>query len=110
MAIRSAAETPPSSREEIVFADLDGIVAIPKELEKQVLDQAYDKAGKENTVRTELLNGALLGEAWRKHGALSAAIAGHRLPIRVAIKTAEDAAALHLSVRSATPAPPVTVR
>jgi 4-hydroxy-4-methyl-2-oxoglutarate aldolase len=55
---------------DIVFADLDGIVAIPKELEKEVLDQAYEKASKENTVRTELLNGALLGEAWRKHGVL----------------------------------------
>jgi 4-hydroxy-4-methyl-2-oxoglutarate aldolase len=55
---------------DIVFADLDGIVAIPKEVERDVLEQAYKKVGKENVVRNELLNGALLGEAWRKHGVL----------------------------------------
>ncbi|MDA4114495.1 MAG: RraA family protein [Thaumarchaeota archaeon] len=55
---------------DVVFADLDGVVAIPKELEREVLDQAYKKVGKEGAVRIELLNGALLGEAWRKHGVL----------------------------------------
>jgi 4-hydroxy-4-methyl-2-oxoglutarate aldolase len=55
---------------DIVFADLDGIVSIPMELERDVLDRAYEKVNKENVVRNELLNGALLGEAWRKHGVL----------------------------------------
>jgi regulator of RNase E activity RraA len=52
---------------DIVFADLDGIVAIPRGVEKDVLEGAYEKAGKENVVRRELLDGKLLGEAWKKH-------------------------------------------
>ena len=55
---------------DILFADLDGIVAIPQDLEGEVLKRAYEKAGKENVVRDELLKGNLLGEAWRKHRVL----------------------------------------
>ncbi len=55
---------------DIVFADLDGIVAIPREVEAEVLDRAYKKAGRENVVRRDLLRGELLGDTWRKHGVL----------------------------------------
>jgi 4-hydroxy-4-methyl-2-oxoglutarate aldolase len=55
---------------DIVFADLDGIVAIPKEFESEALDRAYRKVGRENKVRRDLERGKLLGETWRKHGVL----------------------------------------
>jgi 4-hydroxy-4-methyl-2-oxoglutarate aldolase len=55
---------------DIVFADGDGIVTIPREIEREVLDRAYKKAEKEDVVRDGLLRGQLLSEAWRKHKVL----------------------------------------
>ena len=55
---------------DIVFADLDGIVAIPKEIETEALERAYKKVSRENGVRRDLAKGVLLGETWRKHGVL----------------------------------------
>ncbi len=55
---------------DIVFADSDGIVAIPSEEEDEVLNVAYAKVRTENTVRRELLRGKLLREAWAKHRTL----------------------------------------
>ncbi len=55
---------------DIVFGDLDGLVSIPKSVEKDVLDLAFEKASTENVIRGELLNGKLLKDAWAKHGIL----------------------------------------
>ncbi|MGD0638268.1 MAG: RraA family protein [Nitrososphaerales archaeon] len=55
---------------DIVFADLDGVVAIPKEIEDEALERAYKKVSRENGVRRDLAKGVLLGETWRKHGVL----------------------------------------
>jgi regulator of RNase E activity RraA len=55
---------------DMVFADLDGVVVIPRELEKDVLKLSFEKASKENVVRDDLLRGKLLREAWEKHGIL----------------------------------------
>ncbi len=55
---------------EIVFADLDGVVVIPREVETEVLKLSFEKAAKENLVREELAKGRLLREAWEKHGVL----------------------------------------
>lgn len=55
---------------EFVFADIDGVVVVPREAEKETLARAFEKAGKENVVRRELLRGKLLGEAWEKHHVL----------------------------------------
>ena len=55
---------------DIVFADLDGVVAIPKEIEAEALERAYKKVSRENAVRRDLAKGVLLGETWRKHGVL----------------------------------------
>ncbi|MGA2664925.1 MAG: RraA family protein [Nitrososphaerales archaeon] len=55
---------------DIVFADADGIVAIPQDVEDEVLARAYKKVSRENGVRRDLLRGELLGDAWRKHGIL----------------------------------------
>ena len=55
---------------DIVFADLDGIVAIPRDIEDEALQRAHRKVSRENGVRRDLAKGALLGETWRKHGVL----------------------------------------
>ena len=55
---------------DIVFGDLDGVVSIPKSIEKDVLDLAFEKAGTENIIRAELLKGKLLKDAWAKYKTL----------------------------------------
>jgi len=55
---------------EWVFADFDGIVLVPKDLERQVLTQAREKVGKENLTRQELLEGKTLREVYDKSGVL----------------------------------------
>lgn len=55
---------------DIVFGDIDGVVVIPKELEKEVIPLALEKVGKENLLRDELLKGAMLAEAYAKHKVL----------------------------------------
>ena len=55
---------------DIVFADVDGVVVIPREVEKDVLKLSFDKMRKEDVVRRELLKGKLLREVWKKYGVL----------------------------------------
>jgi regulator of RNase E activity RraA len=55
---------------EWVFADYDGIVVIPREVEKTVLELARDKAGKENLTRQALLEGKSLREVYDTYGVL----------------------------------------
>lgn len=55
---------------DIVFGDIDGVVVIPKELEKKVIPLALEKVGKENLVRNELLKGVMLRDAYDKYGVL----------------------------------------
>lgn len=55
---------------DIVFGDIDGVVVIPKELEKEVISLALEKAEKENLVRDELLKGTLVRDAYAKHKVL----------------------------------------
>ena len=55
---------------DIVFGDIDGVVVIPKELEKEVIPLALEKVGKENLTRNELLKGAMLKVAYAKYGVL----------------------------------------
>ena len=55
---------------DIVFGDIDGVVVIPKELEKEVIPLALEKVGKENLTRNELLKGAMLKDVYAKHGVL----------------------------------------
>lgn len=52
---------------DIVFGDIDGVVVIPRELEKEVISLALGKVEKENLVRNELLKGAILRDAYAKH-------------------------------------------
>ena len=55
---------------DIVFGDIDGTVVIPKELEEKVVPLALEKVGKENSVRNELLKGAMLRDAYAKYKVL----------------------------------------
>lgn len=55
---------------EIVFADYDGIIVIPKAVEKDVLALALEKVGKENVTRQELLRGKTLREVYNTYHVL----------------------------------------
>ena len=55
---------------EIVFADFDGIVVIPQEVESEAVEKALEKVEKESATRKELLEGKLLREVYDKYGVL----------------------------------------
>ena len=55
---------------ELVFADFDGIVVIPKAVEATVMQLALDKVGKESQARSELQSGKTLREVYDKYGIL----------------------------------------
>lgn len=55
---------------ELIFADFDGIVVIPKAVEKQVLTLAQEKAGKEDRSRADLVAGKTLREVYDTYGVL----------------------------------------
>lgn len=55
---------------EIIFADFDGIVVIPKAAEQDVFQKAGEKVIKEHSSRKELLAGKSLQEVYDKYQAL----------------------------------------
>ncbi len=55
---------------DIVLADIDGVIVIPKDIEQEAIKLALEKASAEDTVRDELLTGALLGDVYKKYGVL----------------------------------------
>ncbi|HLI34820.1 MAG TPA: RraA family protein [Terriglobia bacterium] len=55
---------------DLIFADYDGIVAIPADILDETLRLARDKASRENHSRNELLKGAYLSEVYEKYGVL----------------------------------------
>ena len=55
---------------ELIFADFDGIVVIPKEVEQDVVQKALDKVGKENLSRRDLMSGKTLREVYDRYGVL----------------------------------------
>ena len=55
---------------ELVFADFDGVVVIPRDLEDDVLRLAEEKAGKEDQTRQALIEGKTLREVWEMYGVL----------------------------------------
>jgi regulator of RNase E activity RraA len=55
---------------ELVFADFDGVVVVPREVEKDVLRLAREKAGKESASRAELLAGKTLREVYDRYKVL----------------------------------------
>ncbi|MFA6471909.1 MAG: RraA family protein [Candidatus Latescibacterota bacterium] len=55
---------------QIVFADLDGIILIPKEAEKEVIREAAKRVNVETQVRDNLSEGATMRDVWDKYHVL----------------------------------------
>ena len=55
---------------DIIFADFDGVVCIPRQVAEQVVTAAKEKAGKENASRKELLAGRTLRAVYDKYKVL----------------------------------------
>jgi 4-hydroxy-4-methyl-2-oxoglutarate aldolase len=55
---------------DLVFADFDGVVVIPRDLLERTLELARTKASKENHTRKELSEGAYLSDVYAKYGVL----------------------------------------
>jgi regulator of RNase E activity RraA len=55
---------------EIIFADFDGIVVIPRQVENEVLSLAAEKVTKENSTRAALLKGRKLRDVYNEFGVL----------------------------------------
>ena len=55
---------------DFVFADEDGIVTIPKDRVKEVIELASDKVRREDGSRAELMKGAYLRDVFQKFGVL----------------------------------------
>ena len=54
----------------LVFADLDGIIVIPKAVEEEVINEVIRRINTENVVREELAEGKTMAEVWSKHHVL----------------------------------------
>lgn len=55
---------------DLVFAERDGVVVVPAEVETEVIGAALEKSGREDGMRDELRSGTSLAEAWRRHRVL----------------------------------------
>jgi 4-hydroxy-4-methyl-2-oxoglutarate aldolase len=55
---------------ELVFADFDGVVVVPRPIEDEVLRLAEEKVGKENASRRELLRGRTLRDVYNQYRVL----------------------------------------
>ncbi|GAB3915720.1 RraA family protein [Larkinella terrae] len=55
---------------DLVMADEDGIVVVPKEIENQAIAAALEKVDAENTTRDAIKNGMKAWEAYQKFGVL----------------------------------------
>lgn len=55
---------------DLVFADFDGVVVIPRSVEERAMRLAEQKIGKENNSRRELLNGRTLRDVFDEFGVL----------------------------------------
>jgi regulator of RNase E activity RraA len=55
---------------ELVFADFDGVVVVPRGLEDEALRLAYEKVTKENLSRRDLLRGDSLRSVFDRYGVL----------------------------------------
>lgn len=53
---------------DIIFGDLDGVLVIPKEVETEVIQRAYEKATGEKTVAEAIRAGMGAKESFDRHG------------------------------------------
>ena len=55
---------------DIVFAEVDGVAVIPREVAPAVVERAFAKAATEDHARDDLRAGALLADVWQKYRVL----------------------------------------
>lgn len=55
---------------DIIFAEIDGIVVIPRDLARTVIERAFAKVATEDGARGDLRSGSLLSEVWQKYRVL----------------------------------------
>lgn len=55
---------------DLVVADVDGIVVVPRSVESEVVRRAWEKVHAENVVRDSIAGGMTAGEAFKKYGVL----------------------------------------
>ena len=55
---------------DIVFGDLDGVLIIPKDVEREVIRRAYEKATGEKMVAEAIRGGMGARESFDKHGTM----------------------------------------
>lgn len=55
---------------DLVVADIDGIVVVPREVEAEVVRRAWEKVNAENTVRDAIAGGMTATAAFKKYGVL----------------------------------------
>ena len=55
---------------DLVIADVDGVVVVPRDVEEVAIQRAWDKVHAENVTRDAIRNGMLATEAYRKYGVL----------------------------------------
>jgi 4-hydroxy-4-methyl-2-oxoglutarate aldolase len=55
---------------DLIVADFDGIVVVPKSVERDTLLRAHERVGKESATRDALLRGESLRDVYRQYGVL----------------------------------------
>ena len=55
---------------ELLFGDRDGVVVIPRDVERETIERAWEKATGERTVGNAIRQGMSVEEAFRKYGIL----------------------------------------
>jgi len=55
---------------DMVIGDIDGVVVVPHRVETEIFGEALEKARTEETIKTELEQGMLTSEAFKKYGIL----------------------------------------
>jgi len=55
---------------DLVIADVDGIVVVPRAVEEEAIAAAWEKVNAENVVRDAISRGMTAGEAFKKYGVL----------------------------------------
>jgi regulator of RNase E activity RraA len=55
---------------DLVFADVDGVVVVPREAEHEAIQRAWAKVHAENATRDAIRGGMKAGEAWNRFGVL----------------------------------------
>lgn len=55
---------------DMIIGDIDGVVVVPRRVEVEVFSQALEKARTEKVIKTDLEQGMLAAEAFKKYGIL----------------------------------------